>query len=114
MGISEQSSFRFLVSNLAKRDLDITFDIAGPSNLLQHLKTEPKHATVQVGKQLQLSLFFCPLSICNLQEIRLNIKVSHKESRPETLTALKPIECGEIIFHVVLTGKAWAYLYSGY
>ncbi|KAJ0029583.1 hypothetical protein NQD34_004580, partial [Periophthalmus magnuspinnatus] len=77
VGISEQSSFRFLVSNLAKCELDITFDIAGPSELLQHLKAEPKHATVEVGKQLQLSLFFCPLSICNLRDVKLSIKVKN-------------------------------------
>ncbi|XP_072290521.1 hydrocephalus-inducing protein homolog [Eucyclogobius newberryi] len=75
VGISEQSSFRFLISNLARCELNITFNVAGPRNLVQHLKAKPKHATVEVGKQLQLSLSFCPLSVCNLQDIRLSIKV---------------------------------------
>ncbi|KAK7891948.1 hypothetical protein WMY93_023911 [Mugilogobius chulae] len=77
VGISEQSSFRFLVSNLAKCKLDITCDIAGPTNQLQHLKAEPKHATLEVGKQLQISIFFCPLNICNLQDVKLSIMVKN-------------------------------------
>ncbi|KAM9351908.1 hydrocephalus-inducing protein homolog [Symphorus nematophorus] len=75
--ISEQSTFNFLVSNLAKLRLEVNFDLTGPGELLQYLQVKPQNATIEVGKQLQSSLFFCPWSICNLQDVRLSIKVKH-------------------------------------
>ncbi|GAA6221266.1 hydrocephalus-inducing protein homolog [Lates japonicus] len=77
VGISEQSSFNFLVSNLARFSLEMNFDLTGPSEQLKHLEAKPQNATIEVGKQLQLSLFFCPRSNCNLQDVRLSIKVKH-------------------------------------
>lgn len=75
MGISEQATFNFLVSNLARFILEVNFDVTGPKELLQHLEAKPQMAAVEVGQQLQASLFFCPRSICNLQDVILNIKV---------------------------------------
>ncbi|XP_045894223.1 hydrocephalus-inducing protein homolog [Micropterus dolomieu] len=75
--ISEQSTFNFLVSNLAKFSLEVNFDLTGPSELLQHLDIKPQNATIDVGKKLHSSLFFCARSICNLQDIRLSIKITH-------------------------------------
>ncbi|XP_076588631.1 hydrocephalus-inducing protein homolog [Chaetodon auriga] len=75
--ISEQSIFNFLVSNLARVSLEVNFDLTGSSELLQHLEAEPQNATIEVGRKLQSSLFFCPQSPCNLQDIRLSIKVKH-------------------------------------
>ncbi|XP_026166304.1 hydrocephalus-inducing protein-like isoform X3 [Mastacembelus armatus] len=77
VGISEQSAFNFLVSNVARFNLEVSFDVTGPSELLQHIKAKPQNATIEVEKQLKWSLFFCPRSICNLQEVRLSIKVKH-------------------------------------
>uniref|UniRef100_A0A8D0AXJ9 HYDIN axonemal central pair apparatus protein n=1 Tax=Sander lucioperca TaxID=283035 RepID=A0A8D0AXJ9_SANLU len=48
-----------------------------PSKLLQHLQAKPQNDTIEVGKQLRSSLFFCPRSVCNLRDVRLSIKVKH-------------------------------------
>ncbi|XP_059190373.1 hydrocephalus-inducing protein homolog [Centropristis striata] len=77
VGISEQSTFNFLVSNLSRFSLEVTFDLTGPSELLQHLQAKPQNDTIEVGKQLQPALFFSPRSICNLQDVSLSIKVKH-------------------------------------
>nr|XP_046249402.1 hydrocephalus-inducing protein homolog [Scatophagus argus] len=73
--ISDQSIFNFLVTNLARFNLEVNFDLTGPSELLQHLEAKPQNATAEVGRQLRFSLFFCPRSICNLQDVTLSIKV---------------------------------------
>uniref|UniRef100_A0A3P8U8F5 HYDIN axonemal central pair apparatus protein n=1 Tax=Amphiprion percula TaxID=161767 RepID=A0A3P8U8F5_AMPPE len=75
VGISEQLAFNFLVSNQARFTMEVNFDLTGPTELLQHLEAKPQNATIEVGKQLQSALFFCPLKICNLHDVRLNIKV---------------------------------------
>ncbi|XP_070763174.1 hydrocephalus-inducing protein homolog [Enoplosus armatus] len=75
--IFEQSTFNFLVSNLARFSLEVNFELTGPSELLKLLEAKPQNATIEVGRQLQSSLFFCPRSICNLQDVRLSIKVKH-------------------------------------
>ncbi|KAM7413943.1 hypothetical protein PAMA_018980 [Pampus argenteus] len=77
VGISERVTFNILVSSLARFSLEVNFDLAGPSELLQHLEAKPQSATIEVGKQLQSSLFFCPGNICNLQDVKLSIKVKH-------------------------------------
>ncbi|XP_061578790.1 hydrocephalus-inducing protein homolog [Cololabis saira] len=77
VGISEQSTFKFLISNLSRFILEVNFKVTGPKELLQHMKTEPESATVEVGKQLQSSVSFCPLSICNLQNVTLIVKVKN-------------------------------------
>ncbi|XP_027128846.1 hydrocephalus-inducing protein homolog isoform X3 [Larimichthys crocea] len=84
--ISEKSTVNFLVSNLARFSLEVNFDLTGPSELLQHLEVRPQNATAEVEKQLQSSLFFCPQSICNLQDVRLSIKVKHG---PKFIFAIK-------------------------
>ncbi|XP_028440234.1 hydrocephalus-inducing protein homolog [Perca flavescens] len=75
--ISEQSTLNFLVSNLSRFCQEVNFDLTGPSKLLQHLQAKPQNDTIEVGKQLRASLFFCPRSVCNLRDIRLSIKVKH-------------------------------------
>ncbi|XP_053175951.1 hydrocephalus-inducing protein homolog [Scomber japonicus] len=77
VGVSEQVTFNILVSNQAKFSLEVNFDLAGPSELLQHLDAKPQNTSIEVGKQLQSSLFFCPRNICNLQDVKLSIKVKH-------------------------------------
>ncbi|XP_040894088.1 hydrocephalus-inducing protein homolog [Toxotes jaculatrix] len=77
VGISEQSTFHFLVSNLARFSLEVNFDLTGPSEMLKHLEPKPQNAIIEVGEQLQSSLFFCPQSNCNLHNVRLSIKVKH-------------------------------------
>ncbi|TMS05303.1 Hydrocephalus-inducing protein-like protein [Larimichthys crocea] len=84
--ISEKSTVNFLVSNLARFSLEVNFELTGPSELLQHLEVRPQNATAEVEKQLQSSLFFCPQSICNLQDVRLSIKVKHG---PKFIFAIK-------------------------
>ncbi|KAI3370851.1 hypothetical protein L3Q82_007368 [Scortum barcoo] len=73
--ISKQSTFNFLVSNLARFSMEVNFDLTGPSELLQHMEAKPQNSTIEVGRQLQLSLLFSPRGICNLQDVRLSIKV---------------------------------------
>ncbi|XP_030281249.1 hydrocephalus-inducing protein homolog isoform X1 [Sparus aurata] len=70
-----QSTFNFLVSNLARFSQEVNFDLSGPREVLQFLEAKPQNAAIEAGKQLQASLFFCPQSICNLQEVKLSIKV---------------------------------------
>lgn len=75
MELSEQSTFTFLVSNLGRFNLEVDLDLAGPVEQLHHLEAKPQTATVEVGKQLHCSLFFCPQNTCNLRDVRLHIKV---------------------------------------
>ncbi|XP_029378255.1 hydrocephalus-inducing protein homolog [Echeneis naucrates] len=77
VGISEQSTFKLLVSNMARFSLEVNFDLTGPSELQKHLEAKPQNATIEVGKQLESSLFFCPRSDCNLHNVKLSIKVKH-------------------------------------
>lgn len=81
--ISEQSIFNFLLTNLARFCLEVNFELTGPSELLQHLEAQPQNATAEVGRQLQLSLSFCPQSICNLEDVRLSIKVKCSPRLPK-------------------------------
>lgn len=75
MEISEKSFFYFLLTNQSKFSMDVTFELTGSPNLLQHLRAEPPNAAVDVGAQLQTSLLFSPKGFCNLQEVKLRIKV---------------------------------------
>lgn len=75
VGISEQSTFTFLVSNLSRFILEVNFELMGPKALQQHLVTKTQNAAIDAGKQLQSSLCFFPQCICNLKDVKLNIKV---------------------------------------
>ncbi|KAF7656194.1 hypothetical protein LDENG_00045050 [Lucifuga dentata] len=77
VGLSEQSTLTFLVSNLAKFNMEVDFELDGPTELLQHLEVKPKTAAVEVGNQLHSLLFFHPQIICNLENVKLHIKVKH-------------------------------------
>lgn len=76
--ISENHISNFLLTNLARFSLDVSLDVTGPCELLQYLEATPKKATTEIGKQLQLSLSFCPRNVCNLQNVVLSIKVRYQ------------------------------------
>lgn len=73
--IAENHVCYFLLTNLARFNLEVSLEATGPCELLQYLEATPKRATTDVGTQLQLSLSFCPKNVCNLQNILLSIKV---------------------------------------
>lgn len=75
MDISERSIFIILVSNLSRISIEVNCELAGPRKLLQHLEAKPQNATVTTGDQLPFSLSFCPQTECDLQNVRLSIKV---------------------------------------
>ncbi|XP_038153742.1 hydrocephalus-inducing protein homolog [Cyprinodon tularosa] len=75
--ISEQGIHHFLVSNLSRSILEVSFELTGPRKKLQYLEVKPQSDAVQVGKQLQASVFFCPQSLCNLHDVKLIVKVKH-------------------------------------
>ncbi|XP_015258081.1 PREDICTED: hydrocephalus-inducing protein homolog [Cyprinodon variegatus] len=75
--ISEQGIHHFLVSNLSRSILEVSFELTGPREKLQYLEVKPQSDAVQVGKQLQASMFFCPQSLCNLHDVKLIVKVKH-------------------------------------
>ncbi|KAM9376113.1 hydrocephalus-inducing protein-like [Pholidichthys leucotaenia] len=77
IGISEQSVMKFLVANDAGLPLEVHFEITGPSELLQQLEAKPQSATIEIGIQMEWLLLFIPQNICNLQDVKLNIKVKH-------------------------------------
>ncbi|CAJ1057505.1 hydrocephalus-inducing protein homolog isoform X2 [Xyrichtys novacula] len=84
--ILTQSTLNLLVSHPAKFSLGVSFDLAGPCEVLQHLEAKPENATLEFRKQLQTSLIFSPKSICNLEDVRLSVKVKHG---PKFVFALK-------------------------
>ncbi|XP_034444093.1 hydrocephalus-inducing protein homolog [Hippoglossus hippoglossus] len=75
--ISKQPTIHLLVTNLARFSLDVSFDLTGPSELLKYLEAKPQNASVESGKQMQLSLLFFPRGNCYLQDVSLSIKVKH-------------------------------------
>nr|XP_019962004.1 PREDICTED: hydrocephalus-inducing protein homolog [Paralichthys olivaceus] len=77
VGISNQNTIHFLVTNLARFSLEVSFELEGPRELLKYLEAKPHNATVEVGKQLPGSLSFCPRGNCYLQDVRLSVKVKH-------------------------------------
>nr|XP_057932234.1 hydrocephalus-inducing protein homolog isoform X2 [Doryrhamphus excisus] len=85
VGISEQATFNILVSNTGKYNMDVNFELEGPSELLQTLVTNPKNAMIAVGEQLQSSVFFSPQNTCTLKDVRLTIKVNNGASFTMTL-----------------------------
>lgn len=74
--IAENHVCYFLLTNLARFNLEVSLEATGPCELLQYLEATPKRGTADVGTQLQLSLSFCPKNVCNLQNILLSIKVT--------------------------------------
>ncbi|CAB1432186.1 unnamed protein product [Pleuronectes platessa] len=75
--ISKQPTIHLLLTNLARFSMDVNFDLTGPSELLKYLEAKPQNASVERGKQLQLSLLFCPRGNCYLQDVSLTIKVKY-------------------------------------
>lgn len=74
--IAENHVCYFVLTNMARFNLEVSLEATGPCELLQYLEATPKRATTDVGTQLQLSLSFCPKNVCNLQNIVLSIKVT--------------------------------------
>lgn len=74
--IAENHVCYFMLTNMARFNLEVSLEATGPCELLQYLEATPKRATIDVGTQLQLSLSFCPKNVCNLQNIVLSIKVT--------------------------------------
>ncbi|XP_075998117.1 hydrocephalus-inducing protein homolog [Genypterus blacodes] len=109
VGLSEQSTFTLLVSNLAKFTMEVNFDLVGPTESLQHLEAKPKVATVEVGKQLHSSIFFSPKNICNLEDVKLNVKVKHGPTFILTITGRAVAPSVEFSFTKYSFGKCFLY-----
>ncbi|CAL8355249.1 unnamed protein product [Lota lota] len=76
--LRDKSAFTFLMSNMGRFSMCVTFDLEGPPELLQHLEVKPgPEASVAVSQQLGADLCFCPHSKCSLQGVRLHAKVKH-------------------------------------
>ncbi|XP_056138426.1 hydrocephalus-inducing protein homolog [Lampris incognitus] len=75
--LSEKSTFMLLMSNMGRFSLNVNFDLVGPRELVRFLEAKPQGAIVEVGEQLCWYLSFCPQKTCDLQDVRLNIKVKH-------------------------------------
>ncbi|MED6284836.1 hypothetical protein CHARACLAT_022950 [Characodon lateralis] len=74
VGISEQCTYNLLVSNLSRFILEVSFELTGDREHLQLLEVKPQDGAVEIGKQLQVSVFFCPQTVWNLQDVRLIVK----------------------------------------
>ncbi|XP_075998116.1 hydrocephalus-inducing protein homolog [Genypterus blacodes] len=109
VGLSEQSTFTLLVSNLAKFTMEVNFDLVGPAESLQHLEAKPKVATVEAGKQLHSSIFFSPQNICNLEDVKLNVKVKHGPTFILTITGRAVAPSVEFSFTKYSFGKCFLY-----
>ncbi|XP_034542457.1 hydrocephalus-inducing protein homolog isoform X2 [Notolabrus celidotus] len=107
--ILEQSALNFLVSHPARFSLGMTFDLSGPSELLQHLEAKPQNATLEFGKQLQTSLIFCPRNICNLEDVRLSIKVKHGPTFPFVIKGRAVASSLQFSFTKYNFGKCFLY-----
>uniref|UniRef100_A0A3Q2PEK1 HYDIN axonemal central pair apparatus protein n=1 Tax=Fundulus heteroclitus TaxID=8078 RepID=A0A3Q2PEK1_FUNHE len=55
--------------------LETSFELTGVREQLQHLELKPQTGAVEVGKQLQASVSFSPQTICNLQDVKLIVKL---------------------------------------
>ncbi|XP_028313928.1 hydrocephalus-inducing protein homolog [Gouania willdenowi] len=75
VGITEQGAFRLFVTNLARFNQEVDIELSGPKELLQYLQAKPQNALVNVGEQLETSLFFCPGSVCILKDITMIVRV---------------------------------------
>lgn len=80
--ISEQSYCYFLLTNQSQFSMDVSFELAGSSSLLQHLNVAPDSAAVGVGDCLQASLLFSPRGFCDLQDVKLTMKVRAADLTP--------------------------------
>uniref|UniRef100_A0A8C5EU15 Hydrocephalus-inducing protein-like n=1 Tax=Gouania willdenowi TaxID=441366 RepID=A0A8C5EU15_GOUWI len=75
VGITEQGVFRLFVTNLARFNQEVDIELSGPKELLQYLQAKPQNALVNVGEQLESSLFLCPGSVCILKDITMTVRV---------------------------------------
>ncbi|KAM9854716.1 hydrocephalus-inducing protein homolog [Aulostomus maculatus] len=109
VGISEQATLNILVSNMARYNMEVDFDLAGPSELLRDLKTKPQTLHIDVGKQQQSSLLFTPRNICNLQDIRLHVKVKQGPTFSLTIKGRAVALSFEFSFSKYNFGKCFLY-----
>lgn len=63
-----------MVSNLSRFRLEVSFELTGLREKLQQLEVKPEADAVEIGKQLQTSVVFCPQSICSIQDVKLIVK----------------------------------------
>lgn len=70
-----KSTCAFMVSNPGKFNLDVQYELRGPSALQSHLHVEPETAVVPVGGQTRCVLSFFPIKKCNLKNLDFLIKV---------------------------------------
>ncbi|XP_027883649.1 hydrocephalus-inducing protein homolog isoform X2 [Xiphophorus couchianus] len=75
VGISELSTYNFLVFNLSRFTLEVSFELSGLREKLQQLEVNPLNDVVPVGKELKVSMVFSPKSLCNLCGVKLIVKV---------------------------------------
>ncbi|XP_062860193.1 hydrocephalus-inducing protein homolog [Trichomycterus rosablanca] len=75
--LSGKSTCTFVVSNPGKFNLDVQYELTGPSALQSHLQVEPKTAVVPVGGQHRCILSFFPIQKCNLKNMDFLIKVKN-------------------------------------
>ena len=74
--LRDTSSFTFLLYNIGRFSMCVTFELEGPPELLQHLEAKPgQEAVVEVSQQLNATLCFRPQRKCSLQGVRLHAKV---------------------------------------
>ncbi|XP_008409888.1 hydrocephalus-inducing protein homolog isoform X2 [Poecilia reticulata] len=75
VGISELSTYNFLVFNLSRFRLEASFELTGLGEKLQQLKVNPLNGVIQIGKELKVSVVFSPKSVCNLRGVKLIVRV---------------------------------------
>lgn len=82
--------------------MDVNFELTGNSNLLQHLKADPQNVAIDVGNHLQTSLVFSPKGICDLQDVKMRIKVREADFPQIKLSSLRKSQVlWQIILHAI-------------
>ncbi|XP_066540500.1 hydrocephalus-inducing protein homolog isoform X2 [Hoplias malabaricus] len=75
--LGDKSSRAFVVSNPGKFNMDVEYELAGPSELQRHFQLEPRKAVVPVGGQNCCILSFFPQQKCTLKDMSFCIKVKN-------------------------------------
>ena len=106
--LRDTSAFAFMLSNLGRFKMCVTFDLEGPPELLQHLDVRPgQEAIVEVSKQLSATLCFRPHRKCSLQGVKLHAKV-----RPALIDEYDPAVSAVSVL-VVIANRTVTFI-SGY
>ncbi|XP_043979545.1 hydrocephalus-inducing protein homolog [Gambusia affinis] len=75
VGISQLSTYNFLVFSLSRFRLEVSFELTGLREKLQQLEVDPLNGVVPIGKELKASVVFSPKSFCNLRGVKLIVRV---------------------------------------